>query len=66
MQDELRARFRTRFIDTARGRVKKSVGLLSDARRDDAMAGAAAYLQPSAMESFSRTVLEALAGVVDQ
>ncbi|MGI9596881.1 MAG: glycosyltransferase family 4 protein [Acidimicrobiales bacterium] len=36
------------------------VGLLSDFRRDDAMAGAAAYLQPSAMESFSRTVLEAL------
>ena len=31
MQDELRARFRTRFIDTARGRVKKSVGLLSSA-----------------------------------
>lgn len=30
MQDELRARFRTRFIDTARGRVRKSVGLLSD------------------------------------
>lgn len=28
MQDELRARFRTRFITTARGRVKKSVGLL--------------------------------------
>ena len=36
------------------------VGLLPDRRRDDAMAGAAAYLQPSAMESFSRTVLEAL------
>lgn len=36
------------------------VGLLSDAQRDNAMAGAAAYLQPSAMESFSRTVLEAL------
>lgn len=28
MQEELRARFRTRFIETARGRVKKSVGLL--------------------------------------
>ena len=28
MQDELRARFRTRFIDTARGRVRKSVELL--------------------------------------
>lgn len=36
------------------------VGLLSDAQRDNAMAGAVAYLQPSAMESFSRTVLEAL------
>ncbi len=36
------------------------VGLLSDEQRDNAMAGAAAYLQPSAMESFSRTVLEAL------
>jgi glycosyltransferase involved in cell wall biosynthesis len=36
------------------------VGLLSDAQRDNAMAGAAAYLQPSAMESFSRTVLEAM------
>lgn len=28
MQEELRARFRTRFIETARGRVKTSVGLL--------------------------------------
>lgn len=37
------------------------VGLLSDEARDGAMAGAAAYLQPSAMESFSRTVLEAMA-----
>lgn len=37
------------------------VGLLSDEQRDDAMAGAVAYLQPSAMESFSRTVLESLA-----
>ncbi len=36
------------------------VGLLSDAQRDNAMAGASAYIQPSAMESFSRTVLEAL------
>jgi glycosyltransferase involved in cell wall biosynthesis len=36
------------------------VGLLSDRQRDNAMAGAVAYLQPSAMESFSRTVLEAL------
>ncbi|MCB0963408.1 MAG: glycosyltransferase, partial [Acidimicrobiales bacterium] len=31
--------------------------------RDDAMAAAAAYVQPSALESFSRTVMEAwLAG----
>ncbi len=37
------------------------VGLLSNAQRDNAMAGAAAYVQPSAMESFSRTVLEAMA-----
>jgi glycosyltransferase involved in cell wall biosynthesis len=37
------------------------VGLLSDEQRDGAMAGAVAYLQPSAMESFSRTVLESLA-----
>lgn len=37
------------------------VGLLTDRQRDDAMAGAEAYLQPSAMESFSRTVLEAMA-----
>jgi glycosyltransferase involved in cell wall biosynthesis len=36
------------------------VGLLTDRQRDDAMAGAEAYLQPSAMESFSRTVLEAM------
>jgi glycosyltransferase involved in cell wall biosynthesis len=35
------------------------VGFLSDADRDAAMAAAAAYVQPSAMESFSRTVLEA-------
>jgi glycosyltransferase involved in cell wall biosynthesis len=39
------------------------LGLISARDRDDAMAGAAAYIQPSAMESFSRTVLEAfLAG----
>lgn len=37
------------------------VGLLTDRQRDDAMAGAAAYLQPSGLESFSRTVLEAMA-----
>jgi len=36
------------------------VGLLSDKDRNDAMAAAAAYVQPSAMESFSRTVLEAM------
>ncbi len=37
------------------------VGLVSARQRDDAMAGAAAYIQPSAMESFSKTVLEAMA-----
>lgn len=37
------------------------VGFLSDEQRDDAMAAATAYVQPSAMESFSRTVLEAWA-----
>ena len=37
------------------------LGLLTDRQRDDAMAGAEVYLQPSAMESFSRTVLEAMA-----
>lgn len=36
------------------------VGMLTDRQRDDAMAGAVAYIQPSAWESFSRTVLEAL------
>jgi glycosyltransferase involved in cell wall biosynthesis len=39
------------------------LGVLSDRDRDDAFAAASAYLQPSAMESFSRTVMEAwLAG----
>jgi glycosyltransferase involved in cell wall biosynthesis len=39
------------------------LGRLSDQDRDDAFAAASAYLQPSAMESFSRTVMEAwLAG----
>ncbi|MFN8016779.1 MAG: glycosyltransferase family 4 protein [Acidimicrobiales bacterium] len=39
------------------------LGQISDRDRDDAFAAAAAYLQPSAMESFSRTVMEAwLAG----
>jgi len=39
------------------------LGFLSDADRDDAFAAARAYLQPSSLESFSRTVMEAwLAG----
>lgn len=37
------------------------VGFLSEDQRDNAMAAATAYVQPSAMESFSRTVLEAWA-----
>jgi glycosyltransferase involved in cell wall biosynthesis len=37
------------------------VGFVSDEQRNDAMAAAAAYVQPSMMESFSRTVLEAWA-----
>ncbi|MBV9099442.1 MAG: glycosyltransferase family 4 protein [Candidatus Dormibacteraeota bacterium] len=41
----------------------RDLGFLSDQERSDAFAAAAAYVQPSAMESFSRTVLEAwLAG----
>lgn len=43
----------------AEGRVI-DVGLLSDEQRDNAMAAATAYVQPSAMESFSRSVLEAM------
>ena len=35
------------------------LGFVSDEERNDAMAAAAAYVQPSALESFSRTVLEA-------
>jgi glycosyltransferase involved in cell wall biosynthesis len=35
------------------------VGFLTDEQRNDAMAAAAAYVQPSVMESFSRTVMEA-------
>ncbi len=35
------------------------LGLVSDQDRDDAFAAASAYLQPSALESFSRTVMEA-------
>lgn len=39
------------------------LGFIPDEDRDDAYAAAAAYLQPSALESFSRTVMEAwLAG----
>ena len=45
-----------------RGRVR-DLGFLSDADRNDAFAAATAYVQPSRMESFSRTVMEAwLAG----
>ena len=39
------------------------LGYLSEDERSDAMAAAAVYVQPSAMESFSRTIMEAwLAG----
>jgi len=39
------------------------LGMVSDRDRDDAFAAASGYLQPSALESFSRTVMEAwLAG----
>ncbi len=39
------------------------LGYLSDDERSDAMAAATVYVQPSAMESFSRTIMEAwLAG----
>lgn len=39
------------------------LGLIGDTDRDDAFAAADAYLQPSALESFSRTVMESwLAG----
>ena len=37
------------------------VGFLTDEQRNDAMAAAAGYVQPSVMESFSRTVMEAWA-----
>lgn len=41
------------------------LGFLSDADRDDALAAAAAYVQPSRYEAFSRTVMEAwLAGTL--
>ena len=44
------------------GRVR-DLGFLPEAERNDAFAAAAAYLQPSANESFSRTLMEAwLAG----
>jgi len=47
-------RFRGRIID---------VGLLSEGQRNNAMAAALAYVQPSLNESYSRTVMEAwLAG----
>ena len=47
---------------TAAGRVV-DLGFLPDHERDNAFAAATAYLQPSRMESFSRTVMEAwLAG----
>ncbi|MEL7155823.1 MAG: glycosyltransferase family 4 protein, partial [Actinomycetota bacterium] len=46
--------------DAVRGHIV-DVGFLSDTDRDNAMAAASAYVQPSAMESFSRTVLEAWA-----
>jgi glycosyltransferase involved in cell wall biosynthesis len=46
----------------AAGRVV-DLGFVSDEERNDAFAAAAAYVQPSRMESFSRTVMEAwLAG----
>ncbi len=37
------------------------IGFVTDEQRNNAMAAAAAYVQPSVMESFSRTVLEAWA-----
>jgi len=41
------------------------LGRISDAERDDAVAAADAYIQPSALESFSRTIMEAwLAGTL--
>jgi glycosyltransferase involved in cell wall biosynthesis len=41
------------------------LGVVGDRERDDAMAAADAYLQPSAYESFSRTMMEAwLAGTL--
>ena len=44
-------------------RTRIDLGQLTDRDKDDAFAAAAAYVQPSAMESFSRTVMEAwLAG----
>jgi len=41
------------------------LGFVSDRERNDAMAAAVAYVQPSALESFSRTIMEAwLAGTL--
>jgi glycosyltransferase involved in cell wall biosynthesis len=49
-------------IPQLRGRII-DVGVLSPDQRDNALAGALAYLQPSLMESYSRTTMEAwLAG----
>ena len=56
-----RGRGRTRPPTSPTGSI--DLGFLADRDRDDAFAAAAAYLQPSALESFSRTVMEAwLAG----
>jgi glycosyltransferase involved in cell wall biosynthesis len=50
------ARLRGRVVD---------LGFLDSAERDNAMAAATAYLQPSLMESFSRAIMEAwLAGTL--
>jgi len=41
------------------------LGFVDDRTRDDVIAGAVAYVQPSALESFSRTIMEAwLAGTL--
>ena len=62
------------FVTTGTGEVRPppevadrviDLGFVSSRERDDAVAAAAAYLQPSALESFSRTVMEAwLAGTL--
>jgi glycosyltransferase involved in cell wall biosynthesis len=63
-----------KLVTTGRGEIRPpeaiadrvvDLGFVSPAERDDAMAAASAYVQPSALESFSRTVLEAwLAGTL--